>query len=107
MDQQEAIDKCYSLEDDAVALDCMKETVREAKGDCKPQLVLLTQESCTPCVEEKALHKDALKEGVIKELSVDTDAGMKVAIKNEIDFFPAIVLLDCDEKVIYPTEIPE
>ncbi len=107
MDQQEKVDACYAAVEDSVALECMKDIVREAEGECKPKLVLLTQELCTPCEEEEAVHEAALKEGVIKKLSVDTEEGMAIAVKNDIDVFPMLVLMDCNDKVIFPTVIPD
>jgi len=106
MDQKQ-IDVCYGIKDDAKALECLKNIVRADEGKCHPRLVLLTQEDCTPCETEKENHKEALKEGVIQELSIETEEGLAVAIKNEIDYFPALVLLDCDGNVIYPSELPE
>ena len=102
--QQENIDGCFAIEDNKDALACLKEVVSKAKGDCPPKLVLLTQESCTPCEEERELHKEDIAKGVIQELSVDTEEGFEVAAKNEIDFFPALVLLDCDNKLIHPSD---
>lgn len=102
---QQEIDQCYAIEDDSKALECLKDIVRAAAGDCRPQLVLLTQEDCTPCQEERAKHNEALKEGIIQELSVNSEKGMAIAVKNEIDFFPALVLLDCEGNIIYPSDI--
>lgn len=101
---QEKIDSCYAVEDNDKALECLKNIVRAGEGACKPKLVLFTQKDCTPCQEQKAKHAQAIKEGVIQELSVNTDRGMAVAIKNELEYFPALVLLDCQDKIIYPTE---
>ena len=104
---QEKIDACYDIKEDSAALECMKELVRAGEGKCKPKLVLFTQEDCEPCEEEEALHKEALKEGVIQKLSVNTEEGMDIAIKNKIEFYPALVLLDCNNNIIYPTILPD
>ncbi len=103
-DQQKKVDDCFAIEDNKTALECMKELVSTAEGDCRPKLVLLTQENCTPCEEEKAFRQKDIDKGIIMELSVDTPAGFEVAAKNEIDYFPALVLLDCDGKLIYPSD---
>ena len=103
---QEKVDKCYAIVEDSLALECMKDVVRQAEGECRPKLVLLTQDNCAPCEEEEALHEAAIKEGVIEKLSVDTEEGMAIAIKNDIDIFPMLVLMDCNDKMIYPTVIP-
>lgn len=103
-EQQKKIDGCFAIEDDKKALACLKELVSNAEGACRPQLVLLTQESCTPCEEERALHQKDIDKGIVKELSVDTEEGFKVAAKNEIEVFPALVLLDCEDKLIFPSD---
>ena len=104
---QEKIDACYAIVENSLALDCMKELVRDATKDkCPPKLVLLTQDNCAPCEEEEALHEEAIKEGIIQKVSVDTDEGMAIAVKNEIDIFPVLILTDCKNKMLYPTEIP-
>lgn len=103
MDQKK-IDACYAIENDTEALECLKGIIRTAEGECRPKLVLLTQEYCIPCKEEKARHKEALEEGVIQELSVHTEKGKDVASKNEIELIPALILLDCKDKIIYPSE---
>ncbi len=104
MTDQREIDACFAIEEDKAALACLKEIVGKAEGACRPKLVLLTQESCTPCQEERALHKEDIAKGIVEELSVDTQEGFEVAVKNEIEFFPALVLLDCENKLIFPSD---
>ena len=101
-DQQKEIDGCYAKGEDTLA--CMKELVSMAKGDCRPELVLLTQESCIPCEEERALHQKDIDKGIVRELSVDTPEGLEIATKNKIGGVPALVLLDCKGKLIYPSD---
>ena len=57
MDQKK-VDACYAIEDNKEALKCITEYVRTAKESCQPKLILLTQERCVPCGEEKLLTKD-------------------------------------------------
>lgn len=102
-DQQKAIDNCYAIEDNKKALGCLKKVVSKAQGTCRPKLVLLTQEGCLPCKQEKARHKKAIASGSIQELSIDTPEGIKVALDNEIKHFPSLVLLDCRNKLIFPS----
>lgn len=102
-EQQQKIDDCYAIENDKDALACLKELVSSAEGNCRPKLVLLTQEGCLPCSEEKAFRQKDIDKGIIQELSIDTQEGFDVAAKNEIEDFPALVLLDCDGKLIYPS----
>ena len=98
--QQKAINACYAIEDNNKALVCLKEVVSTAKGACRPKLVLLTQEGCLPCKKEKTRHRTALADGTIVNMSIDTPAGIKVALDNEIRHVPALVLVDCNNKVI-------
>ncbi len=103
IDQQKKIDGCFSIENNKNALACLKELVSTAKGDCRPKLVLLTQERCIPCAEERELHKEDIARGIVQELSVNTPEGLEVAVKNEIQSIPALVLLDCKDKLILPS----
>lgn len=104
MSEQKRIDACYAIENDLEALECMKELVRNATGSCRPKLVLFTQPNCIPCKEEKATHKAAIAEGIIQEVSITSPEGLAIAAKNEIDFVPALVLLDCQDNLIYPSD---
>lgn len=103
-EQQKEIDRCFAIENNKKALACMKELVGKAEGDCCPKLVLLTQESCTPCEEERELHKEDIKKGIVQEVSVDTQEGFDIAALNEIEYFPTLVLLDCNNRLIYPSD---
>lgn len=103
-EQQKKIDGCFAIEDNQEALACLKKVVGKAEGTCRPKLVLLTQESCTPCEEERARHKEDIDKGIVKEVSVDTPEGFEIATKNEIEVFPALVLLDCEDKLIFPSD---
>ena len=97
------IQKCLSIDDNDNALNCLKREVQalaKEPGICRPRLVLFTQESCTPCSEERNLHKNEIDKGLIQEISLDTPYGLSVAEKNGIDFAPAVVLLDCNDNVI-------
>jgi hypothetical protein len=102
--QQAKADKCFNIEDNKVAFACLKELVSQDDSECKPKFVLFTQESCTPCAEEKEAHKEDIEKGLITVMDVDTPEGCEVAAKNEIEYFPALVLLDCENKLIYPSE---
>jgi len=96
------VDTCYSLDypDD---LNCIKEFVRQSQGEaCQPQLVLLTQEGCEVCAEQKSIHSEALREGIIQELNVDSTRGLEVIRKNDLEYVPALVLLDCQDNLILP-----
>ncbi len=102
--KQDEIQKCYAIEDDAKALTCLKKVVKEASGDCKPRLVLLTRRGCTPCKEEKEHHKEAITTGTIQEVNLYSPEGQRIAKKNEIDFVPSLILVDCHDNIIYPDD---
>lgn len=101
---QEHIDDCFAIKNNSEALDCLKDLVRTAQGECRPKLVLFTQENCLPCNDEKVLHQEAIREGIIQEVSINSQEGRAIAAKNEIDFVPSLVLLDCKDNLIYPAE---
>ncbi len=103
-DQQKNIDGCFAIEDNNAALACLKEIVRTATGPCRPRLVLLTQERCIPCAEEKARHQEAIDKGLIQVLSVNSPEGLEVAVKNQLENVPSLVLLDCKDNLIFPSD---
>ena len=96
-------DKCYALEDGDLALFCIKEVVRTAKGECRPKLVLLTQENCIPCQEQKDQFKTDLDSGIIHEVGVTSEEGISIIKKNGIEFIPSLLLLDCRDNIILPS----
>lgn len=102
-EQKKSTDNCYSIEDENQALNCFKELVAEATPPCPPKLVLLTQEDCTPCEKQRQVHKQDILDGLIQEVSVSTSKGQDIARKNELLFLPALVLLDCRDKLIFPS----
>ena len=97
-------DKCYAIEGDEESLNCLKELVRTSSGNCRPKLVLLTQEHCVPCQEEKALRAPDIESGVIQEVSINSTRGLAIIEKNGIDIIPALLLLDCKDNLIYPSD---
>ena len=104
---QKRVDECYATPNDKEALECVKDFVRKAQywvPSCRPKLILLTQERCVPCNEEKATHKKAIDEGLIQVLDIDTPEGRVIATKNEVELLPALLLLDCQDMVIYPSD---
>lgn len=96
------IQRCYAIEDNTEALACLKKAVQNASGSCKPRLVLLTQEGCTPCKEERVHHKEAIAAGTIQEVDFNSPEGKRIAEKNDIDFTPSLILVDCHDAIIYP-----
>lgn len=100
---QEQFDECYAIENDQKALDCLKDMVKTATGNCRPKLVLLTQENCIPCRQEKARHAVDIKSGVIQEVDFNSAEGITIAEKNELRSIPALLFLDCRNNLIYPS----
>ena len=100
---KEAFD-CYNIADNKKALDCLRELVRTSNISCRPRLVLFTQGNCVPCSQEKALRQPDIDEGIIQEISISSPEGLAIAAKNEIDFVPALVLLDCHDNIILPPD---
>jgi len=104
MTDQKKIDNCFAIEDNKDALTCLKEVISTAEGPCRPKLVLLTQQRCIPCAEERELHKEDIAKGIIQELSIKSPEGLEVATKNEIESIPALLLLDCKDNLIFPSD---
>ena len=104
MKDQQKIDSCYAIEDNKNALSCLKEVVRTAEGTCRPKLVLFTQENCVPCKKERARHQEDIAKGIIQELSIESPEGLEIAHRNKIEYFPALVLLDCNNNLISPSD---
>lgn len=104
MTDQDKVDTCYAIKDNQEALRCIKNFVGTAGGSCLPKLVLLTQERCVPCGEEKALHQQAINEGIIQLIDIDTPEGLAIAKLNDIDAVPVLLLLDCHDKVMLPSD---
>jgi len=98
------IQDCFKIEDDDKAFACLVQTVARPKvpGVCAPQIVLLTQEGCEVCKEEKEAHRDEMSKGLIKEIDLQSQRGQQIAQANGIDWTPALLILDCNDHVIQP-----
>ena len=101
---QEKIDECYCKESVKEAVECITEFVRSAEGKCLPKLVLLTQENCVPCAEEKDLNKKFIEEGIIKVFDIKSPEGKAIIAKNKVEAVPSLLLLDCEDKIILPSD---
>jgi len=95
---------CLAIENDNTALACLKKVVAEYadKPGCRPKLVLLVKDGCVPCREEAALHADDIAKGVIQKIDFHSPEGMAIAKKNDINFIPSLILLDCNDNLIMP-----
>lgn len=111
-----AVKACLLIDDDAEALPCVEELIKNWPEDeaCKPSLVLLTQPGCLPCKEERQTHAAAIEAGIMQIVDIHSPRGREIAKKNEVLGTPAILVLDCndfaieEERVTLPEEtIPE
>ena len=95
---------CLAIENDKTALNCLKKVVSEYSNSdiCRPKLVLLTAKWCDPCKGEEALHADDIAKGIIREIAFDSPEGLEIAKKNDIEFIPTLILLDCHNNLIMP-----
>lgn len=93
---------CLAVEDNKVALDCLKKVVKEFAGSnvCRPRLVLLVQEGCIPCKEEVAIHQADISKGIVEQIDIDSKRGRAIAEKNDIYAVPSVLLLDCNDSLI-------
>lgn len=95
---------CLAIEDNKTALACLKKVVAQYSDSniCRPKLVLLTSKGCLPCKGEAALHADDIAKGIVQQIDFTSPEGMEIAKKNDIEFIPALVLLDCRDNLIMP-----
>lgn len=100
MSSEEQVKQCYEIEDNESGLNCIKKVVREYKGECAPRLVLLTQEGCTHCAEEKTRHQSDIESGTISVIDVQSKDGREIIEINELDSVPVLLLLDCHSRLI-------
>ncbi len=95
---------CLGIENDSTALDCLKKVVAQYSNSdvCRPKLVLLVQDNCVPCEEETALHADDIAKGIVKKVLFTSPEGMAIAKRNNIQGVPSLLLLDCQDNLIFP-----
>lgn len=95
---------CLCEDETGDALDCLKEALPSIpKGDpeiCSPRLVLLTQPGCPFCSDERGHHTHALETGAMEELDINSERGKKIAKDADVDFTPAVFLVDCHDNLI-------
>lgn len=94
--------KCLSIEDNAEAFACVKRVIAEGGKGCQPRLVLLSNENCDPCSEEMAHHKKDIDAGLIHVIPFTSPEGVEIAKKNNIDYVPSVLLLDCHNLAMVP-----
>jgi len=94
------VKQCYKIEDDEQALSCVKNLVKQSQGSCQPRMVLLVQEGCSGCAEEKIHYKDDIASGLVKMVDITTSEGKEIAKKNSIYAVPALLIVDCNNLAI-------
>jgi hypothetical protein len=93
---------CLNIENDDEALTCIKEVVAESKNQegCNPKIVLLVQESCGGCEQEKAKWQNDIDSGVISVVDALSPEGRDIVKKNDLGVTPALLVLNCDNYMI-------
>ena len=94
------IKTCMGIENTKEALDCVKTAIANSDDKCKPKLVLLVQKDCEYCREEEEAHKSDIDSGVIQRLDIETREGLTIIEKNNLDYVPALILLDCNDNIL-------
>lgn len=98
MSYKDEIEGCLGEDD---VLGCVKKmVVREKGAECGPRLVLLVQPDCVPCAKAQKEYASDIKDGVIEKIGVETDDGIEIVKKNGIEEIPALVALDCHNKLL-------
>ena len=108
-DPFQEIKGCLLMENDDEALPCLEELIRNwpAEDSCKPSMVLLTRDGCVPCEEEHQHHAAAIEAGIIEVVDINSPRGADIAEKNGIEWTPAVLIVDCENKVIGEESAPE
>jgi len=104
-DIDQAVQGCLALADNDAAMACAIQVAPETpseSGLCAPRFVLLTEEGCSPCAEEKETLKEALSRGEIEEVAISSERGKAIMENTGVDFWPAVLLLDCTDHLIEP-----
>ena len=81
----------------------LQDTIAEAKERpdlCGPSLVLLTQEGCGVCDEEKQHHHEAIAQGLMQVVDLHSPRGEALAKAAEVEGTPAVLLVDCQDRPI-------
>jgi hypothetical protein len=100
MTNEEAVKRCYANESDDTALSCIKEVIKHPEVGCTPRMVLLVREGCDGCRQEKERYKNDIASGLVNVVDIFSEKGKEIALRNEIDFVPALLIVDCGDKAI-------
>ncbi len=95
------IKQCYIHEEDHVAMKCIQDAVAESKEEsCVPKIVLLVQEGCGGCQQEKQRYAADIEAGKIRVVDITTPEGIDIAGRNQVEMVPAVLILDCENRAI-------
>lgn len=96
----EKVTSCFDIENKEESFACVRKAIREETGSCHSRIVLLTQESCAVCAEEKARRQKDIEAGEISVVDVDSEDGRDIVKINELDSIPALIVVDCHNQMI-------
>lgn len=89
--------------EDPDAISCALENIEAIPDElelCKPRIVLFTAQDCEHCSPEREKFQPLLEQGKITEIDADTPAGQAIMDRNNLEFVPSLVLLDCNDNLI-------
>ena len=97
----EQIKSCLKISNNDKAMTCILDAIsNQAKETCPARFVFLYSQNCPPCKAEEARLKKSIDNGMIRKVSIESPEGMAIAAKNEVDWTPALLILDCNNSLI-------
>jgi len=90
---------CLSLPEEE-SLACVKEAIKTEKGVCPSRLVLLLEGDCEPCIQARREYEQDIKQETIQVVSTASKEGKDIIKRNNIEYAPALLLLDCNNQLI-------
>ncbi len=99
---QVKIEKCLTIDNSKESYECVKSTISKLQQTekCRPRLILITQKNCPYCDIEKENISQDIESGLVQVVDISTVEGKMLTDKNDIDFTPALLLIDCDGNII-------
>ena len=96
--------RCINLPDKDEALSCLKSRIKDDSGSCKARFVFLESSNCDSCKKARNEIKRDIKNEVITVCDIDSEEGKDIMRRNSLSYVPALLLLDCHNRIIYPDE---
>jgi len=95
------IKDCLRLPEDKEAFACMKKVLKSPQGSCPSRLVLLLEhDGCEPCEQALTQYAEDIKEEAVQVVSIASEEGRDIIRQNNIEYAPALIVLDCQNKII-------